>query len=150
MRKLAVFFTITVMMFVLTSCGSSVDETQYTNKAEYEKSILELGEANIITKDSGENVVVVEAIYTNNDSEPLYALSAFAVRAFQNDIQLIDVSDINGDEASLVQEVRDGQSISVTYVFLLEDNSPIELLIGEPTAEQTTIGKQIYFDNDKK
>lgn len=150
MRKLAVFFTITVMMFVLTSCGSSVDETQYTNKAEYEKSILELGEANIITKDSGENVVVVEAIYTNNDSEPLYALSAFAVRAFQNDIQLIDVSDINGDEASLVQEVRDGQSISVTYVFLLEDNSPIELLIGEPTAEQTTIGKQIYFNNDKK
>lgn len=150
MRKLAVFLTITVMMFVLTSCGSSVVETQYTNKAEYENSILELGEANIITKDSGENVVVVEAIYTNNDSEPLYALSAFAVRAFQNDIQLIDVSDINGDEASLVQEVRDGQSISVTYVFLLEDNSPIELLIGEPTAEQTTIGKQIYFNNDKK
>lgn len=150
MRKLAVFLTIIVMMIVLTSCGSMAVETKYTNKAEYEKSVLELGEANIITNDSGENVVVVEAIYTNNSSEPLYALSAFAVRAFQNDMQLIDVSDINGDEASLVQEVRDGQSIAVTYVFLLEDNSPIELLIGEPTAEQATIGKQIYFDNDKK
>ena len=84
----------------------------------------------------------------NKNVEPLYALSAFAVRAFQNDKELADASDINGDEASLIQEVKDGRSISVTYVFVLDDDSPVEVLIGEPTADQTTIGKKLYFEEN--
>lgn len=56
-----------------------------------------VGDANIVTLDTGETVVKVEK-YTNKDVEPLYALSAFAVRAFQNDKELLDVSDINGGE----------------------------------------------------
>ena len=51
-------------------------------------------------------------------------------------------------EASLIQEVKDGRSISVTYVFVLDDDSPVEVLIGEPTADQTTIGKKLYFEEN--
>lgn len=136
------------MVFSITACGSNETEKQLTNQAEYENSVLELGEATIATTDNGDKVAKVEATYTNNDAEPLYALSAFAVRAFQNDKELADASDINGDEASLIQEVKDGQSISVTYVFVLDDDSPVEILIGEPTADQTTIGKKLYFEEN--
>ena len=48
----------------------------------------------------------------------------------------------------MIQEVKDGQSISVTYVFVLDDDSPVEVLIGEPTADQTTIGKKLYFEEN--
>lgn len=94
-------------------------------------------------------MVKVEATYTNKNAEPLYALSAFAVRAFQNDKELRDISDINGDEASLIQEVKDGQCVSVNYAFILDDDSEVEILIGEPTADQTTIGQKTYFKETK-
>lgn len=148
MKKIFVLLLTVVMVLTITACGSNETEKQLTNKAEYENSVLELGEATIFTSENGDKVAKVEATYTNNDAEPLYALSAFAVRAFQNDKELADASDINGDEASLIQEVKDGQSISVTYVFVLDDDSPVEVLIGEPTADQTTIGKKLYFEEN--
>ena len=88
----------------------------------------------------------VNATFTNNSDEPLYAMSLFAVRAFQNDKEITDVSDINGADASLIKEVKDGASVEVSYQFKLDDDSPVEVLIGEPTADQDTIGKQTYFD----
>ena len=148
MKKIFVLLLTVVMVLTITACGSNETEKQLTNKAEYENSVLELGEATIFTSENGDKVAKVEATYTNNDAEPLYALSAFAVRAFQNDKELADASDINGDEASLIQEVKDGRSISVTYVFVLDDDSPVEVLIGEPTADQTTIGKKLYFEEN--
>lgn len=148
MKKVFTLLLSIMMVLTITACGSNETEKQLTNKAEYENSVLELGEATIATTDNGDTVVKVKATYTNNDAEPLYALSAFAVRAFQNDKEIADASDINGDEASLIQEVKDGQSISVTYVFVLDDDSPVEVLIGEPTADQTTIGKKLYFEEN--
>lgn len=148
MKKIFVLLLTVVMVLTITACGSNETEKQLTNKAEYENSVLELGEATIFTSENGDKVAKVEATYTNNDAESLYALSAFAVRAFQNDKELADASDINGDEASLIQEVKDGRSISVTYVFVLDDDSPVEVLIGEPTADQTTIGKKLYFEEN--
>ena len=145
MKKLVILFLAMAMIFSVTACGSTETQKQLTNTAEYDNSVLELGEANIVTTDNGDKVVKVEATYTNKNAEQLYALSAFAVRAFQNDKELADASDINGDEASLIQEVKDGQSLSVTYVFVLDDDSPVEVLIGEPTADQTTIGQKTYF-----
>lgn len=145
MKKVVTLLLTIAMAFAITACGSTETQKQLTNTAEYDNSVLELGEATIVTTDNGDKVVRVEATYTNKNVEPLYALSAFAVRAFQNDKELADASDINGDEASLIQEVKDGQSISVTYVFVLDDDSPVDVLIGEPTADQTTIGQKTYF-----
>lgn len=149
MKKILSLLLTLMMVFSITACSSNEVQKELTNKAEYENSILELGEATIDTAENGDKVVKVEATYTNNDAEPLYALSAFAVRAFQNDKEIIDASDINGDEASLIEEVKNGQSTRVTYVFVLDDDSPVEVLIGEPTADQTTIGKMVYFGDNK-
>ena len=87
----------------------------------------------------------LDATYTNKGSEPLYAYCSFAVRAFQNDVQIDEVSDINGDEASLIKEIKNGETIDVTYVFKMTDESKVEVLVGEPTADQTTIGTKEYF-----
>lgn len=149
MKKLVILSLVMTMIFIVTACGNTETQKQLTNIAEYSNSILELEEANIITMDNGDKVIKVEAIYTNKNAEPLYALSAFAIRAFQNDKELIDVSDINGDESSLIQEVKDSQSISVEYAFILDDDSEVEILIGEPTADQLTIGKKTYFKKMK-
>lgn len=149
MKKLVTLLLAMAMIFTITACGSTETQKQLTNTAEYDNSILELEEANIVTTDNGDKVVKVEATYTNKNAEPLYALSVFAVRAFQNDKELTDISDINGDEASLIQEVKDGQCVSVNYVFILDDDSEVEILIGEPTADQTTIGQKTYFKETK-
>lgn len=149
MKKLITLLLAMVMIFTVTACGSTETQKQLTNTAEYDNSILELEEANVVTTDNGDKVVKVEATYTNKNAEPLYALSAFAVRAFQNDKELTDISDINGDEASLIQEVKDGQCVSVNYAFILDDDSEVEILIGEPTADQTTIGQKTYFKETK-
>lgn len=69
----------------------------------------------------------------------------FVVRAFQNDTELTDCTDINGDESSLIVEVKNGASVEVSYVFELADESEVEVLIGTPTADQDTIGRAIYF-----
>ncbi len=74
-------------------------------------------------------------------------MSTFAVRAFQNEIE--DCSDINGAEANLIQEVKNGATLEVSYVFKLVDDSEVEVLVGEPTADQTTIGKAVYFVNKR-
>lgn len=149
MKKLITLLLAMVMIFTVTACGSTETQKQLTNTAEYDNSILELEEANVVTTDNGDKVVKVEATYTNKNAEPLYALSAFTVRAFQNDKELTDISDINGDEASLIQEVKDGQCVSVNYAFILDDDSEVEILIGEPTADQTTIGQKTYFKETK-
>ena len=54
-------------------------------------------------------------------------------------------SDINCNEASLIKEIKNGETIHVSYVFKLKDDSKVEVLIGEPTADQITIGRKEYF-----
>ena len=147
MKKL---FTILMSLFLvlsLAACSSGNEEAELTNIGTFEKYTLELNDAEFTTNESGENVIKVDATYMNDDSEPQYALSSFAVRAFQNDVELTDISNINGDEVSLIQEVKNGASIGVTYVFVLDDDSEVEVLIGEPTADQTTVGQQTYTVN---
>lgn len=133
-----------ILTLVLSACGATAPK-ELTNVAEYEECVLTLNNATTETTESGEKVVKVEATYTNNSSEPLYAYCSFAVRAFQHDTQLQEVSDINGNESALIQEIKNGKSISVTYVFMLTDDSEVEVLVGEPTADQTTIGKQTFL-----
>lgn len=170
-RKLSILCALTVIL-TLTACGGktievpSTDaqpETQtsqtteaetsqttetVTNVAVYDNRQLELTGAEKFTDDEGKSMVRVKGTYTNNSAEPIYALSGFAVRAFQNGIELTDYSDINAEESNLIREVKNGASIDVSYVFELTDESEVEVLIGTPTADQETIGKAIYFNTE--
>lgn len=112
--------------------------------AEYEKTKLELKDASRTTLDDGSDAILINATFTNDGSDGIYALSAFAVNAFQNDTQIEDASDINGNQASLTTEVKDGKSVDVQYCFKLSDNSPVEVDVCEPTADQNKLVEKIY------
>ena len=124
--------------------GVTPTEKELTNTAVYEDFTLVLNGANVETTENGAQVLRVNATYTNNANEPYYAFQCFAVRAFQHDKQITDISNINLGEAALIQEIKNGQTLNVSYIFELTDLSEVEILIGEPTADQCTIGKAIY------
>ena len=141
----------------LTACGTAdtsqqsvavssakVEADQESNIGKYEDYTLTLNDGTVATSDDGSKVIKVNATFQNDSSEGNYAYSGFAVKAFQNDEEIEAVSDINGDEASLIQEVKNGQTVDVTFVFKLTDDSDVEVLINEPTANETTVGKKIY------
>jgi hypothetical protein len=132
------------MALVLAGCAGETPK-EVTNTAVYEDFTLVLGDAEKFTDAAGQEMLRVYATYTNSSSDPYYSYSCFAVRAFQNDVELADNSDINGSEAALISEVKNGQSIEVTYVYALKDESEVEVLVGTPTADEETIGRQVYF-----
>lgn len=148
MRKIVAILGALMMVFALASCESA-PSTELTNVGSFEDFTLELGTAEITNID-GRQALRVHAVYTNNSQDPYYASSCFAVRAFQNDKELEDYSDINGDEAALIREIKNGASLDVAYVFILEDESPVEVLVGEPTAEQKTIAKANYLEPESE
>lgn len=132
-----------LLVVSLTGCSG---KKELTNIAEYEGCTLELTNGIIETTDTGKQVLIVSATYINNNSEPLYALCSFGVKAFQNDTEINDLSDINGNEAVLIEEIKNGKSLSVSYVFEITDESPVEVLVCTPTASEETIAKAIYLD----
>lgn len=143
--KVAVIVACLIAVISLVGCNS---EVKLTNIAEYEDCTLELMSGTVETTDTGVQVLRVTATYTNNNSEPLYALCSFGVKAFQNDTEVADLSDINGTESVLIQEVKDGKSLSVSYIFELNEESPVEVVVCTPTAEEKPIAKVIYLDAD--
>lgn len=143
MRKL---IPILLVLLLLTGCGEAPKEL--TNIAEYEGCKLELLDGIVSTVDN-KQVLKVSAIYTNDNEEPLYEYCSFDVKAFQNDTELVELSDINGEEANLIKEVRNGQSLKVTFVFELADSSEVDVLIRTPTADTVTIGKKLYLQKEE-
>ena len=153
MRKLVMLIMVIAMS--LSGCviefaptvGSNNDgdsKTELTRIAKYENTQLELLNGISFVSEDGKQMMRVCAVYTNNGEEPMYALSSFSVRAFQNDVELTDCSDINGDQATLIQEVKNGQSVVVEYIFETPSLSEVEVLISTPTADQETIGRAVY------
>ena len=140
-KSIAKTLVLLTLALCLTACGSATQPKEITNVGTYKDYTLELQEAQI---DEENNTITINAVYTNSGDEPNYAMSSFAVRAFQNNKELSDVSNINGDQASLIQEIKSSQPVTVSYVFTLTDRSGVEVLIGEPTADQTTVGKKVY------
>lgn len=137
------------LMSLAVSLTGCVGEKELTNRAEYEGSSIELTGGEIETTDTGKAVLKVSATYTNSNSKPQYVLSAFAVKAFQNDTEINDLSDINGSEVALIQEVENGKSLSVSYVFELTDESPVEVFVCTPTASEEHIAKAVYLDTEQ-
>lgn len=143
MKKFLTILCIAILALSLTACGETAKKV--TNVADYEDCRLELQDAEVFTDEEGNRRVRVNAVYTNNGKDPLYASCSFAVRAFQNDVEMADYSDINGNEADLIRELKNGQSINVSYVFDYPEDIEIEILVGTPTADMETIGRQVYF-----
>jgi hypothetical protein len=114
----------------------------------YEDFTLVLGDAEKFVDETGREMVRVHATYTNDSSDPYYALSCFVVRAFQNGKELTEYTDINGDEAALIREIKNGQSLDVAYIYALEGNFEVEVLVDTPTADEETIGRRVYFSTE--
>lgn len=145
-RAIIALLTILLVASCFSACGSAEETTKkLTNKATYEDFTLVLHSAEVATDENGKQVLRVNATYTNKSEKPYYALESFAVRAFQHDKEITDVSTV---DESVTQEVKNGQSIDVLYTFELKDSSKVEVLIGEPTSDETTIGKASYNLNN--
>ena len=142
MKRWSILLFVLAALLAVVGCGGEAQtepKKELTETAVYQDFVLVLGEAEYM-----DGFVRIHATYTNNSQEPYYALSCFAVRAFQDDRQINDVSDINGDEAALIREIKNGETIDVTYVFELQSDSVVEILVGEPTADMDTIGRKTY------
>lgn len=148
MKKITAFLLSALVLLSLAGCGGTAKEL--TSVAEYEGCTLELLDGVEETTDEGKQVLKVTATYTNDNSDPLYAYCSFDVAAFQNDTEINDVSDINGNEAVLIQEVKNGKSLTVQYVFELADDSPVEVFVRTPTADTENIGKQVYLEQTEE
>lgn len=135
-----------VMMLSFTACSGAETEkeNELTNVANYEETVLELSDADVITTEDGRNVLRVEASYQNNGTDGMYAMCSFSVKAFQNDKEIADISDINGAEAGLIQEVKEGKTVQVSYLFELSDSSDVEVVVCTPTANEDVIAKRTY------
>ena len=66
------------------------------------------------------------------------------MKAFQNDVEISDVSDINGEEAALIQSVKDGASLQIQYVFEMVDEGDVEVQVYTPTADEVLIAEKLY------
>ncbi len=87
--------------------------------------------------------------FTNNQSDGLYMYECFAVRAFQNDTQLDNITNVNedsetGDSAELIREVKNGASLEGSYVFRLSDDSDVEIRVCTPTADEELLAQKIF------
>ena len=144
MKKAAILLTVALLLAFLAACGAAPAETILTNTAVYDDMSLELRDGSITEGEDGREYLVIEAVYKNDQTDPFYALCSFVVKAFQDDVELEDCSDINGADADLIKEVRNGAEITVTYRFALNGRSAVEVLICEPTANEATLARRSY------
>lgn len=144
MKRLLSFCMVFMLMMGLVACGEAATKKELTNIAEYEGCTLELLDATVCETEDGRTVIKVTANYKNDNADALYSYCSFSVKAYQNAAELIDVSDINGDEAVLIQEVKNGTSLQVCYVFEVTDSSDVEVNICTPTADANVIAKKVY------
>lgn len=156
MKRIISAIIAVAMMLTLVACGS--EETTQSQKEITDTAIYEDTEADILTADfydleDGTPVVRVHFKYTNNQSDGLYMYECFAVRAFQNDTQLDDITDVNeesniGDSAELIREVKDGASLESSYVFILTDDSDVEIRVCTPTADEDLLAQKIFYKQE--
>ena len=92
------------------------------------------------------DTLTVRIRFTNNSSDGFYALESFACMAYQDGIELEEVTDINDDEmgAALIRGVKNGVSIEGEYKFTISGDSDIEFFICTPTAEEKILAKKVF------
>ena len=137
MKRFLLFFLACLM---LTGCAA---EVEIGTTATYEDYQAELLEAEFFTDDEGRQLVKVNLCYTNGGSEGLYLLESFVIKAYQDDVQLTDCTDIN-EETALIQEVKDGVSISGSYTFEVTSDASVKVRIYTPTADEVLLAEKEY------
>lgn len=129
-------------VLLLSSCGvPTTSETEVTNVAEYKGRTLELLDAEFV-----DDKMIVHAIFTNDNEEPIYAESSFAEKAYQNDVEIDrDYSYQTSEKAqNLTREVKNGKSLECEYAFILTDESEVEVSIYSPTADEVLLARKVY------
>ena len=137
-RVLSFVLVIGMSVSLLVGCTEEPSK-KLTNTAEYEDTILELKDMEV-----EDDIVRVHAIFTNNTKDGLYAFESFGIKAYQNDKELVDSTDINGVDANTILEVKKGKSIDVSYAFEKEDDSDVEITVCTPTADEEVIATKVY------
>lgn len=115
-------------------------EKDDTLTAEYDEQRLDIINTEQITTADYQDAIRINIRFTNNSAEELYAWECFAASAYQDGMQLEEITDVNensdiGNSANMIVPIKDGQSIEGSYVFALEDDSPVTLRIQTPTAD---------------
>lgn len=152
--KRLIAITLLSASLALTACGSSESQSgasaisttteaqsKATDTAEYDGCTLQIESGEI-----SDGVLTVKVKYTNSNSDPLYALESFAVKAYQNDVELDDATDIN-DEAlgsNLIKEVMNGKSIEGEYKFNVPGDGEVTVNICTPTADEEVLASSVY------
>ena len=109
--------------------------------ASYNDQVMEILDGSI-----NGDTLTVRIRFTNNSSDGFYALESFACMAYQDGIELEEVTDINDDEmgAALIRGVKNGVSIEGEYKFTISGDSDIEFFICTPTAEEKILAKKVF------
>lgn len=159
MKRLISLFVIILLVFILGACGnqkvqstseeSEANEAVVTNVGVYEDTQAEILDAGFFETKDGASAIRVNFKYTNNADKGKYMLESFAVLAFQNDIELDDLTDINeepeeGNSGELTREVKNGKSIMGSYVFRLTDDSDVEVRVCTPTADEELLAQKVF------
>lgn len=144
-----IILSVAACLVLLSGCGSTPKTVEIDNVAVYEDYMATLTDAEYFTADDGGQMIRVYVEYTNNGADGLYILESFIVKAFQNDTELANRTDINDDEKSvtLIQEVKDGQTIVGSYVFELTDSGLVEVRLCTPTADEELLAMKEYSDD---
>lgn len=152
MKKVFALMLAAVMVFALVACGSegsSDTAKEITDVAVYEDTQADILDAEFFTTEDGISAVRVNFKYTNNSADGLYMYESFAVHAFQNDVELNEITDINeepevGNSAELIREIKDGASLEGSYVFALSDDSDVEVRVFTPTADEELLAQKVF------
>ena len=152
MKKVIAIIMTVFMMIGLAACGAADNTEQQkeiTDIAVYDDTQADILTAEFYDLEDGTPVVRVHFKFTNNQADGLYMYECFAVRAFQNDTQLDDITNVNedsetGDSAELIREVKNGASLEGSYVFKLTDNSNVEVRVCTPTADEDLLAQKIF------
>lgn len=156
MKKMIAIIMMAFMMIGLTACGAADNagtQKEITDVAVYEDTQANILSADFYDLEDGTPAVRVHFKFTNNQADGLYMYECFAVRAFQNDTQLDDLTNVNedaetGDSAELIREVKNGASLEGSYVFKLADDSDVEIRVCTPTADEELLAQKIFSNQE--
>ena len=140
---------ISLVFFILSACSTPTTEQtkEIGTVAEWDYGIAEIKDAVFYQENNGTKMIRVNFKFTNPNSDPIYFISAFSVKAFQNGVELDDMInyDINSEEGrDLIREIMDGASLDVFSTFVLRDDSPVEVRVCTATASEDLLAKQTF------
>ena len=145
MKKFVSLVIITVMLFVLISCGGGSSTGVVNPKIFYvDDYVVEYNGYNLVTDDDGNDAIAVEYKFTNNsDTTAQFIWSVLAT--YEQNSELLDIAFVTVDEDNLeylddssMQEVEPGESATVCVTYVLSDKtSPVTVTFISEDFENT-------------